>query len=99
MEQVQLLSNFFASISDDARVTAYHISVYAALLFYWQAHGGGEKAFSLFSRDLLPFAKLSRPGTYHRIMKDLADFGYIQYVPSHSPVLGSLVQLIKMDVL
>jgi hypothetical protein len=82
------------SAKDNARVTAYHISVYVALIHYKHSLGVQDD-FTVFSREVLPFAKLSRPGTYHQIMRDLAELGYIGYVPSHSPIVGSLVRIVK----
>ncbi len=37
-------------------------------------------------------AKIERT-TYHKCMKELEAYGYIEYVRSYSPVLGSLVYL------
>lgn len=95
MELLQLLSEFMPSIRDNPKVTACHVSVYIALVYYCQTIGASH-SFTVFSREILPYAKLLKPGTYHRIMNDLHEFGYIFYTPSHSPVLGSLVQFIKI---
>lgn len=93
METIQLLNNFLLSVKDNPKATAYHISVYVSLLHYGHIIGNADQ-FTVFSREVLPFAKLLRPGTYHRIMMELDEFGYIRYSPSHSAVLGSLVQLL-----
>ena len=94
MEPMELLNQFMSLARDNPRVTAYHISVYVALLYYSQGKGG-VSSFTVFSREVLPFAKLLRPGTYHRLMTELSEYGYIGYCPSHSPILGSLVHLPK----
>jgi len=93
METSELLSSFMQAIAENTKVSAHHISVYMALLDY-KNRTGKQGAFTVFSREILPYAKLSRPGTYHRIMMDLAQFGYIRYTPSYSWVLGSLVELL-----
>jgi hypothetical protein len=96
MELWPLLSEFMPSIRNNPKMTAYHVSVYVALLYYCQM-AGDAPSFTVFSREVLSYAKLLKPGTYHRIMKDLHEFGYIVYTPSHSPVLGSLVQLKNLN--
>jgi len=93
METSELLSAFMRAIAENTKVNAHHISVYVALVDY-KTRTGQPGAFTVFSREILPHAKLSRPSSYHRIMSDLAQFGYIRYTPSHSWVLGSLVELL-----
>lgn len=38
-------------------------------------------------------AKIGGYATYHKCIKDLQAYGYIQYLPSYHPALGSLVYL------
>lgn len=33
--------------------------------------------------------------TYHKVVGDLQEFGYIEYVPSFHPIKGSLISLPK----
>lgn len=93
MDMTQLFGPFIKSTRDNPRISAYHISVYMALVYYHLEKGDGP-SFRAFSREILPYAKLSRPGTYHKIMKDLSDLGYITYAPSHSPNHGSHIRLL-----
>ena len=41
-------------------------------------------------------AKISGLATYHKCMKDLVEFGYIQYDPSYNPAVNSQVRLLKV---
>lgn len=93
MEAILLLFQFVSEVREDPRISSFHISVYVALLYYSVENKTGP-SFTVFSRDILPLAKLSRAGTYHQIMRDLSEGGYIRYIPSHSSVLGSLVELV-----
>jgi hypothetical protein len=43
-------------------------------------------------------AKISGPATYHKCIKDLNDFGYIEYVPSFNPAINSRVYLLKLKI-
>ena len=42
-------------------------------------------------------SKISAKATYHKCIKDLHNFGYIQYLPSFNPFKGSLVYLFDMQ--
>lgn len=48
----------------------------------------------VYRKELMKQAKISAIATYHKVMQDLKLCGYIGYVPSYNPVLGSLVYLI-----
>ena len=98
MELQPLIIGFMSEAQSNPQMTAYHTSVYFALV-HVALKSGGDHLFSAFSRDVLPFTKLLRPGTYHRIMRELDQFGLIRYTPSRSPLLGSLIELLKIPVL
>ena len=42
---------------------------------------------------MMKLSKIAALGTYHKCIKDLQDFGYIEYLPSFNPYKGSLVNL------
>ena len=42
---------------------------------------------------MMRLSKISALGTYHKCIKQLQDFGYIEYLPSFNPYKGSLVNL------
>ena len=42
---------------------------------------------------MMKLSKIAAYGTYHKCIKDLQDFGYIEYSPSFNPYKGSLVNL------
>lgn len=94
MEVERLLMDFADAVRNNPRMSPYHVSVYVALLRY-SRFVGGELTFNAYSRDVMPLAKILKPGTYHRLMGDLSREGYIVYCPSHSPNTGSLVRLVE----
>lgn len=84
------LSRFYEQIREDNRITTAHISLYMALLERWnQADFTGPVVFT--RRELMAAAKISGLATYHRCIRDLARFGYIDYHPSYHPARGSQV--------
>lgn len=86
---VPQLTRFFSHIEKDERIGVNHICVYIALFQKWNLNGF-KNPVSITRREILKSAKITRT-TYHKCMKELNNFGYIKYVPSYHPVLGSLV--------
>jgi hypothetical protein len=92
MAAIDQIINFYLSIKDDRRITTSHISIYMALFGYWNMNNG-QNPVSINRNDIMKMAKINGLGTYHKCIKDLKDFGYIEYKPSYHPVLGSQVWL------
>jgi hypothetical protein len=42
-------------------------------------------------------SRIQSRATYHKVMKDLQAFGYLEYAPSYHPVKGSSVRLVIRD--
>ncbi len=85
-----LISDFFLKIESDPRVTKAHISLYCALLSLWVSRGFASPLV-VFSREVMPLAKISGVATYSQTIRDLHDFGHIKYKPSYSHFSGSEV--------
>jgi hypothetical protein len=51
---------------------------------------------SITRRAVMELAKISGLATYHKCIKDLNEFGYIQYIPSYNPAISSRVVLVKV---
>lgn len=92
MEKVKLIDSFFTAAEQDCRIAPVHISLYMALL-QWCSRNGNEEPIAFYAKDLMPLAKFSSCTTLHKSIRDLDKFGYIRYVPSFNPFLGSLVYL------
>lgn len=51
----------------------------------------------MLSKELMRQAKISGMATYHKCMRDLNELGYIRYIPSYNPILGSLVYVLNSE--
>jgi hypothetical protein len=91
-----LLISFVSAIKSDTRIGPMHISLYMALLYSWHEQGLVNPIY-IFSSQLMPLAKISGLATYHRTMRQLAEYGYVKYVPSYYHLLGSLVYLPSLE--
>ncbi|ALM47428.1 hypothetical protein AMR72_00070 [Flavobacterium psychrophilum] len=91
MDGIQPLLDFFAAIRKDFRISAAHIGVFAALLAY-RISKGNDTVVKVFSKDIMPIAKISSPSTYLRCVRELHDYGYIVYKPSYKKTVASTIQ-------
>ena len=96
MEHLSDLTEFFSSIVHDHRIGTTHISLYMALFHFYNLNGF-KNPVNITRATVMPIAKINGLATYHKCMKDLSEFGYIQYVPSFNPAISSQVYLIRRD--
>jgi hypothetical protein len=92
----RVLIDFLTVAADDPRISPFHISLYAAILHQYKTQGY-KLPVSVFSRDLMRLAKISAPNTYHKCIRELQSYGFIQYLPSFNPLLGSSVYPVKIN--
>ena len=96
MEGLIKLNEFLTRAVDNPRLSPVHISLYAGLLKCWQDQHFSEP-FYIFSRHVMPICKISGPATYHRSIKELREYGYIEYLASYNQFLGSMVRIIPLS--
>ena len=90
MDFQSAICRFMDRAGDDHRIGPTHISLFLAILFYYR-HQEYRMPIYVYRKELMKQAKISAIATYHKGMRDLVEYGYIGYVPSYNPVLGSLV--------
>ncbi|HEX4373379.1 MAG TPA: hypothetical protein VHZ50_08775 [Puia sp.] len=84
------LTAFYEKIIIDDRITVTHICLYMAMFQVWNLNAF-VSPISVSRSELMKLSKIAGRTTYHNHMKELVEFGYIKYIPSYHPVLGSLV--------
>ncbi|MGC4233228.1 MAG: hypothetical protein QM594_09650 [Niabella sp.] len=89
------LIGFLIKASSDNRIGPQHVALYIAIFQEWCIKGKAPVSVSL--ARLREVAKIGRT-TYHKCMNELEAYGYIKYVRSYSPILGSVVYLVEIDV-
>ncbi len=95
MNEVKELTGFFLAIQQDQRIGTTHISLYMALFQFYNLNRFTNPV-SITRRAVMEMAKISGLATYHRCIKDLNEYGYIRYVPSFNPAVGSQVDLLGL---
>lgn len=92
----EAFTGFMHAAADDARLGPLHISLYAAILHFCNIQQDAAPV-SVFGKQLMQYAKISSNNTYHRVIRELQRYGYISYIPSYNPFLGSLIYLVKLN--
>jgi hypothetical protein len=93
MDLQSAICSFMDRVGEDHRVGPTHISLFMAILYFYRKQEYRMPIY-VYRKELMKQAKISAIATYHKTMQDLKLCGYIGYVPSYNPVLGSLVYLI-----
>lgn len=97
MEEVNYikhLNTVFQKIYNDNRLNPTHVSLYLALFQTWNSTRFADEFF-VIRDEVMQFSKIGSKSTYHRCLKELHKFGYIEYHPSHNPYRGSKIKLTK----
>ena len=84
------------AVKSDNRLNSYHISLYTALLYYGK--GITQLPFYASRRKLMGFSRIKSGATYHKCLRELAKYGYLDYYPSFHPQQGSRIVLTATTV-
>lgn len=90
------IAAFMERVRWDPRIGPLHISLYAAILYYWVAQGKPERV-TVMGKELMPFAKIAGGTPFYRCLKQLHAYGYIVYEPSFNPAVKSGIALVVGD--
>ncbi|MFT3948143.1 MAG: hypothetical protein QM763_14330 [Agriterribacter sp.] len=85
------------TVCEDPRIGPSHISLFMSIL-YCSKIRDHQTPLSVYSKELMRQAKISGMATYHKCMRDLNEMGYIRYIPSYNPVLGSQVYILNKEI-
>ncbi len=93
---IKHLENIHSTFIEDSRITPFHFSLYMALFHQWNSAMFPEQ-LSIARSEIMRFSKLGSVNTYTKCLKELHAFGYIEYVPSKNPYVGSSVNMYRFD--
>jgi len=97
MNYIKHLTGFFDRVVPDDRLNPTHISHYLSLFQYWNLNRF-QNPISICRDEVMKVSKIAAKATYHKCMRDLNNFGYVQYLPSYNPFKGSLVHIVTLDL-
>lgn len=96
MNYIRHLNGIFNAFAEDERLNPTHISLYMAL-FHLGNSLGFPREFFINRGEMMKLAKIGSTATYHKCLKDLAKWEYIQYLPSHNRFRGSKIHLFNFQ--
>lgn len=78
MNYIRHLNSFFEISGKDSRLSAYHVSLYMALFQLWNRNRFRD-SFPVDREELMQLSRIGSKNTYAKCMKQLHQWGYIQY--------------------
>jgi len=93
---IKHLKGVFIQFSKDNRLNPTHISLYMALFQLWNINRF-EEVFFINREEVMKYSKIGSKSTYHRCMKELCNYTYLIYYPSHNPFKGSKIKMLKFE--
>ncbi len=95
MNYIKLLTGFFEKVDTDNRLNPTHISMYMAIFQFWNINHF-QNPISICRNQVMRVSKICSNATYHKCIKELNEYGYLEYFPSFNPYKGSLVHLFNL---
>ncbi len=83
-------------ITMDDRLHATHVSLYISLFTLWNLNRF-DNPISINREEVMKISKIGSKHTYHKCMKQIHEYGYLRYLPSHNPLRGSHVHMFNFS--
>jgi len=96
MNFIKHFKNWITLVAADDRLKSHHVSLYNALFYYWNTNRFRNPT-TIFRHEIMDIAKIGSHNTYTNGLRELTQWGYIRYEPSHNPQVGSKVYLYRFD--
>lgn len=80
----------------DERLSPLHISLYYALFHSWNL-SKFQTPISISRHDIMRACKIGSANTYTKCLKELDEWSYIKYIPSHNPYKGSQIHMYNFN--
>ena len=96
MNYIKHQTGLFERFAEDERITPFHISLYFALFRFWNRNRF-RNPFPISREEVMHLAHIGSVNTYTKCIKQLHEWGYIEYFPSFHPDTGSKVSCISFD--
>lgn len=96
MNYIKHQTGVFERFAEDDRISPFHISLYFALFQFWNRNRF-RNPFPVSREEIMYLAHIGSVNTYIKCMKQLHQWGYIEYFPSFNPNAGSKVTCISFD--
>ena len=96
MNYIRHLNAVMIRFTEDDRLRPSHISLYLALFQLWNANRF-RNPISISRTEVMRISKIGSMVTYHKCLKHLHEYEYLEYLPSFNPLVGSQVNLYTFE--
>lgn len=96
MNYIKHLNGFFHILEEDQRMTPYHISLYLSCFILWNMNRF-RNPFPISRFEMMRLSRIGSVNTYAKCIKELGEWGYIEYVPFANMHSGSMISCIRFD--
>ncbi len=93
---IQHLTGVFSCFYEDERLSPFHISLYMTLFQEWNTSKFSPK-ISIARSEIMRISKIGSKNTYIKCLKELAAWGYLEYLPSKNNIIGSKIIMYRFD--
>ena len=92
---MEALQEFFKRVKDDRRIGPIHISLYTALLDRWLEQSC-PRVVRIRPDEMMRRSRILGRSTYYQVLKELAAYGFIEYLPEYNPERKSGVRVVPI---
>jgi hypothetical protein len=90
MNYIKHLNKIMELFYEDNRLLSSHISMYMALFQVWNANRFLNPT-SINRTEIMKAAKINSFSTYTKCLRELHEWQYLEYIPSHNPMHGTRI--------
>ena len=92
MLPTDIFEALYNTLLNDKRLCVCHFSIYMALILLWHKNELANP-FPVSRKGIIELAHINSIVTYHKCLRQLEDYGYINYYPSFSYYNRSTIYL------
>ncbi len=96
MNYIKQLTAAMIKFTEDDRLNPGHVSLYLALFQMWNLNRF-RNPISINRAEAMRISKIGSRVTYHKCIRDLHNWSYLEYRPSHNPLKGSQVYMFNFE--
>jgi hypothetical protein len=95
---LNVFRHFLLSVSRDSRITVWHLALVFGII---QLATDSDIKLPIYisRKQVMELSRVSSIATYHKCIKELQIFGYIDYNPSYHPGIKTYVKLLLRPII
>ena len=96
MNYIKHLNKAFEILFDDDRLSSMHITLYFSLFQIWN-YNRFKNPFTINRVEIMRASRIKSNTTYIRCLKELEEYGFIEYKPSFNSIRGTKISLFPLS--